>query len=391
MKRLLRRRVLLLNGALAVLLAVGIAVGYLSLSGGDDAAGASSTRTARVARGNVVSSVSASGSVASSRTRALTFGTSGTVTKINVAAGDKVRKGRVLARLDRTEAEENVTSAKASLAAAESGDTSSASGYSQYVSAKNSYEQAVRALEGTRIVAPFSGTIVAVNGTVGGSSGGSASSSSGSSSSGQGSSGGSTGSSGSSSSSSTDGSSSSGFIELADPGRLEVTGEFTESDATKLKTGQSATVSFDALTGVTATGEVTEIDMSPTTSDNVVQYGATVELTDPPSSLRLGQTATVRVTTASAENVLYVPAAAVRTAGGQSTVTVRQGGKQVAEQVQTGVSGDQGTEIKSGLNEGDEVVITTTTGSGDSGSSGGFPGGGSGGIGGAGGGGGGRP
>ncbi|WP_329255579.1 HlyD family efflux transporter periplasmic adaptor subunit [Actinoallomurus sp. NBC_01490] len=389
MKRLLRRRVLLLNGALAVLLAVGIGVGYLSLSDGNDAAGASSTRTARVARGNVVSSVSASGSVASSRTRSLTFGTSGTVTKIYVAAGDKVEKGKVLARLDRTAAEENVTSAKASLAAAESGDTSSASGHSQYVSAKNSYEQAVRALEGTRIVAPFGGTIVAVNGTVGGSSSGSGSSSSGSSSSGQGS----TGASGSSASSGSDASSSSGFIELADPSRLEVAGEFTESDATKLKTGQSATVSFDALTGVTATGEVTQIDMSPTTSDNVVQYGATVELTDPPSSLRLGQTATVRVTTASAENVLYVPAAAVKTAGGQSTVTVQQGGKQVVEQVRIGVSGDQGTEIKSGLNEGDEVVITTTSSSGGSGSSGGFPGGGGGGIGGPGGGigGGGRP
>ncbi|MFB9839574.1 efflux RND transporter periplasmic adaptor subunit [Actinoallomurus acaciae] len=381
MKRLLRRRVLLLNGALAVLLAVGIGVGYLSLNGGDDAAGASSTRTAQVTRGNVVSSVSASGSVASSRTRSLTFGTSGTVTKINVAAGDKVKKGRVLAQIDRTAAEENVTSAKASLAAAESGDTSSASGYSQYVSAKNSYEQAVRALAGTRIVAPFRGTIVAVNGTVGGSSGGSGSTSSGSSSSGS-SGQGSTGTSSSSGSSSSDGSSSSGFIELADPSRLEVTGEFTESDATKLKTGQSATVSFDALTGVTATGEVTQIDMSPTTSNNVVQYGATVELTDPPSSLRLGQTATVQVTTASAKNVLYVPAAAVRTAGGQSTVTVQQGGRQVAEQVQIGVSGDQGTEIKSGLSEGDVVVITTTTGSGDSGSSGGFPGGGGGGLGG---------
>jgi macrolide-specific efflux system membrane fusion protein len=118
-----------------------------------------------------------------------------------------------------------------------------------------------------------------------------------------------------------------------------------------------------------------------------------VELTDPPSSLRLGQTATVRVTTASAENVLYVPAAAVKTAGGQSTVTVQQGGKQVVEQVRIGVSGDQGTEIKSGLNEGDEVVITTTSSSGGSGSSGGFPGGGGGGIGGPGGGigGGGRP
>jgi macrolide-specific efflux system membrane fusion protein len=81
-----------------------------------------------------------------------------------------------------------------------------------------------------------------------------------------------------------------------------------------------------------------------------------------------------------------VPTAAVRTAGGQSTVTVLSGGKQVAKQVRTGVQGDQGTEIKSGLNEGDQVVIAATGGTtgGTGFPTGRFPGGG-GGLGGAGG------
>ncbi|MEV5709261.1 HlyD family efflux transporter periplasmic adaptor subunit [Actinoallomurus sp. NPDC052274] len=376
MKRLLGRRSLVINGALGVLLVTGIGVGYLSLTGGDDSAGASAlSRTSRVTRGTVVSSVSASGSVESARSRSLSFTTSGTVAKIYVQAGDKVSKGELLARLDTTSAQENLTSAKANLTAAEDGDTSTASGYSSYVSAKNAYNQAVRALAGTELRAPFAGTVVAVNGTVGGSSSGSGSSA-GSGSSSQGSSngpsgngGGSNGSSGSSSTSSSSSSSGSGFIELADPKKLMVTGEFTEADAIKLKTGQKATVSFDALSGVTATGKVTQIDMSPTTSNNVVQYGATITLTSIPSSVRIGQTATVQVTTATAQNVLYVPAAAVRTAGGQSTVTVLQNGKQVIKPVQTGVKGNQGTEIKSGLNEGDQVVITTTTTS-TSGSSG---------------------
>ncbi|MEV0401716.1 HlyD family efflux transporter periplasmic adaptor subunit [Actinoallomurus sp. NPDC050550] len=378
MKRLLRRRSLVVNGALGVLLVTGIGVGYLSLTGGDDSAGASAlTRTTRVMRGTVVSSVSASGSVDSARSRSLSFTTSGTVAKIYVQAGDKVSKGELLALLDTTSAEENLKSAKANLSAAEDGDTSSASGYSSYVSAKNAYNQAVRALAGTELHAPFSGTVVTLNGTVGGSSSGSGSSSSSSSSSqssGSGSSGGpsgggSGGSSSSSTSSSSSSSSGSGFIELADPKKLKVTGEFTEADAIKLKTGQRATVSFDALSGVTATGKVTQIDMSPTTSNNVVQYGATVTLTKIPGSVRIGQTATVQVTTATAQNVLYVPTAAVRSAGGESTVTVLQNGKQVIKPVQTGVKGTQGTEIKSGLSEGDQVQITTTTTS-TSGSSG---------------------
>lgn len=376
----------MVNGALGVLLVAGIGVAYLSLTGGDDSAGASATsRTTRVMRGTVVSSVSASGSVESAQSRSLSFIASGTVAKIYVQAGDKVSKGDLLARLDTTSAEENLTSAKANLSAAEAGDTSTASGYSSYVSAKNSYNQAVRDLAGTSLRAPFAGTVVAVNGTVGGSS--SASGSSGSSSGSQGSStgggggsgggasggggsgGGTSGSSGSSSSSSSS-SSGSGFIELADPKKLMVTGEFTEADAIKLKVGQRATVSFDALSGVTATGKVSQIDISPTTSNNVVQYAATITLTQVPSSVRIGQTATVQVTTASAQNVLYVPTAAVRTAGGQSMVTVLQNGKQVIKSIQIGVKGGQGTEIKSGLNEGDEVVITTTTTSGTGGSNG---------------------
>jgi macrolide-specific efflux system membrane fusion protein len=372
-----------INGALGVLLIVGVGVGYLTLTGGADSAGASATRTARVTRGTVVSSVSASGSVDSAKSRSLDFATSGTVTEIKVQAGDKVTKGQLLAEIDQTSAEENVQSAKANLTAADAADTSTASGYSSYVSAKNAYNQAERALEGTKLTAPFSGTVVSVNGTVGGSSSGTASSGSSSTSSGsQGSSGsgssgsGSSGSSGSSTStSSSSGSSGTGFIELADPSKLKVTGEFTESDAIKLKIGQSATVTFDALSGVTATGKVSGIDMSPTTNNNVVQYGATITLSEQPGSIRLGQTTTVQVTTSTAQNVLYVPTAAVKTAGGQSTVTVQQGSTQVAKRVQIGVQGDQGTEIKSGLNEGDQVVISTTPASG-SGSSQTRPGGG---------------
>jgi macrolide-specific efflux system membrane fusion protein len=390
------------NGSLGVLLVTGIGVGYLSLTGGSDSAGASATRTANVTRGTVASTVSASGSVGSAKSEALNFATSGTVSKIYVQVGDKVKKGEVLAKLDQTSAEENVQSAKANLSAAESADTSTASGYSTYISAKNAYNQAERDLAATELKAPFSGTVVSVNGTVGGPSSGSGSSTSSSTSSGSGSSGsgssggGSTGggpsggggggssSSGSAGSGSSSSSSGSGFIELADPSRLNVTGEFTESDAIKLKVGQRASVSFDALNGVTATGKVSEIDMSPTTNNNVVQYGATISLTQKPDSVRLGQTATVTVTTSTADNVLYVPTAAVKTAGGRSTVTVLQNGKQTIKSVEIGVQGTQGTEIKSGLNEGDQVVISI----GGAGGANGAPGGG---LGGGGFGGGGRP
>ncbi|TDD72198.1 efflux RND transporter periplasmic adaptor subunit [Actinomadura darangshiensis] len=377
-------RTLLVNGALGVLLAAGAGTAYLTLGdGGDDAA--ASTRASRVSRGTVVSSVSASGSVESARSRSLSFGASGTVTKIYVKAGKKVASGDVLARLDQTEAIENVDAAKANLAVAADGDTSSEKGYAGYVQAKNAYNSALRAYQGTVLKAPFAGTVTAVNGTVGGSSSGSSgssSSSSGSSSSGSGSGSGSASGSASGSTSGSGSSSGSGFIELADTAHLQVEGDFTEADTTKLKVGQAATISFDALTGKTATGKITAVGLSPTTTDNVVKFPATISLGDVPSGVRLGQTATVEITVAKAEDVLYVPSAAVKTAGGQSTVTVVRDGRQVPTTVEIGIKGDQGIEIKSGVNEGDQVAVTSTTGT--SGSTGrqGIPGGGAPGLGG---------
>jgi membrane fusion protein, macrolide-specific efflux system len=389
-KALLRRRRLLTNGALALLLVAGIGVAYLSLH--DDAGASSPGRIVRVSRGTVVSSVSASGSVASANSRDLGFGASGTVDTIKVQVGDKVKKGQLLATLDDASAQDALQSAQAALSAAEAGDTSTPSGYSSYVQAKAARDSAQRSLDGTELKAPFSGTIVAVNGSVGGSSSGSSGSSTSSGSTGStGAAGGGGGSSSSASSSASSSSTGSGFITIADTTKLAIKGEFTESDIAKVKKGQQASVTFDAMQGTRASGKVTAIDQTSTTTNNVVQYGVTVTLTDPPKGLRIGATATVQVTTASAENVLYVPTAAVRTAGGQSAVTVLSGGKQVTKIVQAGVQGTQGTEIKSGLNEGDQVVIANASGgAGGTGfPTGRFPGGG-GGIGGGLGGGGGR-
>lgn len=376
-----RRRGLLINGALAVLLVAGAAYAYLSLN--DNAGASSPGRITTVRRGALVSSVSASGAVASSESRDLAFGTSGTVTEIDVQAGDKVKKGQVLARLDDADAQDAMDSAQAALSAAESAGTSTPALYSSYVQAKASYNSAVRQLDGTKLTAPFSGTILAVNGSVGGSSSGSSSGSStgstgSSGSSGGGGSGGSGagGGSGSTASSGTGGSTSSGFMTIADTSKLEVDGEFTEVDVAKIKKGQQSTVTFDAMPGADASGKVASIDQTAATSNNVVQYGVAVTLTDPPKGLRIGATGTVRVTTAQAADALIVPPAAVRTAGGRSTVTVMQNGKQVPMLVQVGIQGDQGTQVTSGLNEGDQVLIPTTGTTGGSGfPSGRFPGG----------------
>src|SRR5690348_1699675 len=149
MTSLIKRRAFVVNGTLGVLLVGGVGFAYVSL--GDDSGGgtAAATRTVTVSRGTLTSSVSATGAVESAKSRSLSFTGSGTVDRIYVKVGAKVVKGQKLARLDRTEALENLTAAKAGYTVAAAADTSTAQGYSQYVQAKNAYLSAQRALEGT--------------------------------------------------------------------------------------------------------------------------------------------------------------------------------------------------------------------------------------------------
>ena len=74
--------------------------------------------------------------------------------------------------------------------------------------------------------------------------------------------------------------------------------------------------------------------------------------------------ASVVVTTAEATDVLWAPTAAITTTGGSSTVTVRTNGVDAIVAVTTGLAGDTGTEITSGVAVGDELVVSTTDGSG---------------------------
>ena len=391
-----RRRTLAVNLTLGAALVTVACWGYFSIgdSGGKARAAATSTRTATVTKGPVVATVSASGTVRSARTRAAGFATSGTVTAVDVKVGDHVGKGEVLARVDPTDAKADVRTDWQSLKAAKlalsgakdapnAGDRSVASARAQYYAALKTYNSAVSAVHGTVLHAPMSGTVTAVNGEVGGSSSGTSSSGSGSSGSsgssgggssgGGSSSGGSAGSSGSSSGSSGSSSGSSGFVEIADLSDLQVRGAFSEADALQIKKDQPATVTLNADSSKTIPAEVTLVDPNATTSDNVVQYEVTLALHDQPANLRLGQTASVEVVTAKADDALYVPSTAVTSAGGKHTVTVLANGKRTTRTVQVGVEGEDDTQITSGVRAGEKVVLPTQT-SGNSGfPSGGFP------------------
>ena len=140
-----------------------------------------------------------------------------------------------------------------------------------------------------------------------------------------------------------------------------------EVDIAKVSVGQKATMTFDAVEGLTITGEVADVDTIGTTSSGVVSYNVTVAFDVQDSRVKPGMTATVNIILSSKSDVLLVKTSAIKTAtDGSKYVMVMASGTPQNITVTTGDSNDTQTEITSGLNEGDTVVTQTITSSGSS-------------------------
>jgi multidrug efflux pump subunit AcrA (membrane-fusion protein) len=155
---------------------------------------------------------------------------------------------------------------------------------------------------------------------------------------------------------------SSGILTLTDLSALQVKTSVAEADVAKLKVGQIAKVTFDALPDVTLAGKVLTVATTSTVSNNVVSFETLVSLVNPPSTVRSGMSAAATIVTASRDDVLRVPTAAVRGTGANGTVTVLKDGVQIPTPVVLGMRGDDATEVISGLAAGDLVVTSSGTG-----------------------------
>ena len=367
----LRRPTVAVNAVLVVALAAGAFWAYQTLSGPDTTQAANaSVRAVPVQQGAVTKTVTADGTVESASTASASFVTGGTITAISVKVGSVVKKGQVLAKVDPADAERSLDAANDSLTRAQDAGSDTSTAENAVEQAQIAVDEAQAAVDGTVLKAPMAGTVTAVNGTLGSSSSGTGSSSS--SSSGGGNQGGGGTSSGSSTSTST--SSSAGFIAIDDLTHMQVTAAFAEADATKLKEKQVATVTWNALSGTSQSARVAAIDPSATTSNSVVTYGVTLTLDKVPPGAKVGQTVSVAVTTGSVADATFVNSAAITTVGNRHSVTVLANGVPEVRSVEIGLEGDEATQITSGVEAGEQVVLkaaTTTTGTGNQ-----FPGGG---------------
>ncbi|MBU5613926.1 efflux RND transporter periplasmic adaptor subunit [Geomonas azotofigens] len=187
------------------------------------------------------------------------------------------------------------------------------------------------------------------------------------------------------------------FTIAQDLTKMQIDTSVDESDISKLKVGQKATFTVDAYSDRQFEGTVVQIRNAPVVTQNVVTYVTVIAVDNKELKLKPGMTANVIVETLRKDNLLKVPAAALRFKprsdkeksasakggpgsmtgsggghgagtgpkgrpggkdGGQKVYTLNAEGKPVPVAITTGISDGSFVEVLSGnLKEGDDVIV----------------------------------
>lgn len=149
-----------------------------------------------------------------------------------------------------------------------------------------------------------------------------------------------------------------------------------EVDIAKIKLNQKVTLSFDAISELTITGKVVQIDSVGTVSQGVVNYNIKISFDTNDERIKPGMSVNASIITDTKQDVLYIPNSSIKNKSGNTYVEIfdtplveplqgNQGSPSPLPPTQilvvTGISNENSTEIISGLKEGDEIVSRTIT------------------------------
>ena len=153
-------------------------------------------------------------------------------------------------------------------------------------------------------------------------------------------------------------------FRLDDQSRLLVDVEVSEVDINQIQVGQAAVLTFDSILGKEYHGRVVEVAPVGEEVQGVVNFTATVELTDADDQVKPGMTSSVTITVSELQDILLVPNRAVRTLDRERVVYVLKNGAAVPAPVPVtlGRTSDTHSELLEGdLREGDLIVLNPQT------------------------------
>ena len=343
--------------------------------------------TESVTRGNVEKTVVASGSVESVNEVDVGAQVSGKITKLYVKLGQEIKKGEMIADIDSTTQINTLNTKKAALVSYQAQLKAKKTAYDVALSSYNRlsklYTQKATSLDSlntakstldnakaemeaieanikqaeievntaetnvgyTKITAPMDGTIVSVPVSEGQTVNANQTTPT--------------------------------IVTIADLSKMKIKPEISEGDITKVKAGQevsftilsdSQTVYHSVIDSVdpanTTTSDSSSTSSSTSSSSSssttsAIYYYANVLIDNPNRTLRIGMTTENNIKIANAKDVLLVSNMAIQKLDGKSFVNVLNDKNQPEQrEVETGVQNDFQTEIKSGLNEGEKVIVS---------------------------------
>ena len=157
------------------------------------------------------------------------------------------------------------------------------------------------------------------------------------------------------------------IITIPDMTRMSVNVKIHESYIKKVKKGQKARITVDAFADKTLTGEVTKVGVLPDSQRNwmnpdIKVYAVTIAIDDRQDWNKPGMSAKVEIMVERLEDVIYVPVQAVSFNDGRQVCYISGGFKPARREVEVGGFNDEFIEVKSGLAEGERVLLRTPDG-----------------------------
>lgn len=147
-------------------------------------------------------------------------------------------------------------------------------------------------------------------------------------------------------------------VSLSSGDTLQLRLNVVEDGIVKVRVGQKADITFDAIKHETFPGTVISIDPAETVVGGAVYYETIVAFDTPDERLRSGMTANILIETAAVADTLTIPQSAIEVLSGQTRVQVFVDGAVKERIVITGLKDRNGQiEIVSGLEVGEQVII----------------------------------
>jgi HlyD family secretion protein len=151
-------------------------------------------------------------------------------------------------------------------------------------------------------------------------------------------------------------------MTIVNEGAFHITVNVDEIDIDQIAIGQEVAITLDALVDTAVTGTISDIAPTSASTGGVVTYLVTINITDADElDLRAGMSANASIVVEEIDDVLVVPNWAVRLdrETGNAYVNLKRSELEVEEVVvQTGLRNELFSEVVSGLQAGDVVVLT---------------------------------